>query len=157
MNAIAPSVLGRPGTFLPSARVSATCALFVLGGCAARSPFQEDPEVTARSLSKVITAEDIENYPSIRTVQDLLQRLVPGFRVVRGGARPGANVSVRLLGMSPVFVLNGMVLEDADVALVLDPHGLERIELLKYGASTSLLGMRGAEGAIVITSRVPRP
>jgi TonB-dependent SusC/RagA subfamily outer membrane receptor len=132
--------------------ILATCAALALPACASfRGP--DHIGGTQPAYTDVITTEHIEASPNSTTVREILERYVPGFRAT-GGTRPGGRVSVSLLGMrDPVFVLDGMVLEEAGVALFMDPRDVERIEVLKHGASTALFGFRGSNGAIVITSR----
>jgi len=143
-----PAVLGRYASFTG---ILTTCAIFVLGGCASPNPFQDDPEarpdIAQRREANVITANDIAQSPTSTSIQQILQRYVPGFRVT------GQN-SVSILGMgNPVFVLDGVTLEQADMALGVNPRDVERIEVLKHGASTALYGFRGSNGAIVITTK----
>ena len=147
MNGSTPAVPGRLGT---TARLLGTCLALVSYGCASPNPFQDDPEATARtapSYSNIITADDIAQIPTSSSIGEVLQRFVPGFRVT-------GQSTVSILGMgNPVFVLDGVMLEQADIALGVNPRDVERIEVMKHGASTAQFGFRGSNGAIVITTK----
>lgn len=148
MNGSTPAVPGRYASF---AGILTACAVFALTGCASSNPFQDDPEATPniaqRTDGNVITAADIAQSPTSTSIQQILQRYVPGFRIT------GDN-SVSILGMgNPVFVLDGITLERPDMALGVNPRDVERIEVLKHGASTALYGFRGSNGAVVITTK----
>ena len=147
MNGSTPSVFGRHGTF---ACLIATWFLLASTACASPNPYQDDPNATpqtAPSYSNVITADDIAQVPTSSSIGEVLQRFVPGFRMT-------GRSSVSILGMgNPVFVLDGIMMEQADIALGLNPRDVERIEVLKHGASTAQFGFRGSKGAIVITTK----
>jgi TonB-dependent SusC/RagA subfamily outer membrane receptor len=130
----------------------------LLTGCASSNPIRDDAVATPtnpqRVSSNVITADDIAHYPNSTTVQEILQFHVPGFRVTGDLARPGGGVGVSILGMgTPVFVLDGIIVDEPSIALGINPRDVERIEVLKHGASTSLFGFRGSNGAVVITTK----
>jgi TonB-dependent SusC/RagA subfamily outer membrane receptor len=147
MNGSTPAVLGRHGT---TVCLLATGFALVAAGCASPNPFQDDPAATARTApaySNVITADDIAQIPTSSSIGEVLQRFVPGFRVT-------GQSSVSILGMgNPVFVLDGVMLEQAEIALGINPRDVERIEVMKHGASTAQFGFRGSNGAIVITTK----
>lgn len=147
MNGSTPAVFGRHGTFVC---LLATGLVLASTSCASPNPYQDDPNSaprTAPSYSNVITADDIAQVPTSSSIGEVLQRFVPGFRVT-------GQSSVSILGMgNPVFVLDGIMMEQADIALGLNPRDVERIEVLKHGSSTAQFGFRGSNGAIVITTK----
>ncbi|MEP0366354.1 MAG: TonB-dependent receptor plug domain-containing protein [Cyclobacteriaceae bacterium] len=86
-------------------------------------------------------------------IYELLQRELPGVRVIRSGA-PGGGAQVLLNGVntisldpSPVFVVDGMVVEDISF---IAPFMIERVNVLK---EASVYGARGANGAIEIYTK----
>ena len=154
MNGSTPSVSRR----CSSTRWILTASTMLFTGCASSSAVRDDaaetPPVPRRVSSNVITADDIAHYSNSTTVQEILQFHVPGFRVTGDLARPGGGVGVSILGMgTPVFVLDGIILDQPGIALGINPRDVERIEVLKHGASTSLFGFRGSNGAVVITTK----
>jgi TonB-dependent SusC/RagA subfamily outer membrane receptor len=147
MNGTTPAVPGRHGSTLS---VLATCLLFALMACAPSNPFQDDPNeadaIPRRTSSGVITAEDIALTPSTVDLREIMERFIPGFLV------SGNTVTIR--GMrNPLFVVDGVMYEDAGLALGLNPRDVERIEVLKEGGETALYGLRGSAGAVVITTK----
>jgi TonB-dependent SusC/RagA subfamily outer membrane receptor len=137
---------------------AAACAAFAFAGCVSPDLLQDEPtaapNVAQRSSANIITADDIAQSPSNASIQEILRRYVPGFWVAGQSARPGGATQVSILGMdSPVFVLDGVILELPDMALAMNPSDVERIEVLKHGASTAMFGFRGSNGAILITTK----
>ena len=154
MNVSSPSILRRLGSAM---WIVGACAV-LSSGCASSNPYQEDGNTAAaaerRSSGNVITATDIARYPNNTSVLDILHALVPGFHVTGQASRPGGGLGVSILGMgSPVFVLDGVILDRPDPALAINPRDVEKIEVLKHGASQALYGFRGSNGAIVITTK----
>ncbi len=92
----------------------------------------------------------------VRTVDDLLAGRVPGLRV---RPTPNGGFAVRV---SSIATRNGyaeplLIIDDVPVALLpgeeltwLDPAKILRIDVLKDPAETSVYGVRGANGVIVI-------
>jgi len=147
-----------PGRYVSLACVLTACIALAPAGCASADIAQDGPttppNVQRRVSSNVITAEDIAQSSASISVLEILQRYVPGFRLVGQVGRPGGETRVSILGMgSPVFVLDGIVLDRPDMALSLNPRDVQQIEVLKHGASTALLGLRGSEGAVVIETK----
>lgn len=154
MNGSSPSILR---WFGPTGWSVTACAV-LFAGCASSSPYEEDATTPSaagqRSSANVITAADIARYPTSTSVLDVLHAHVPGFHVTGQAARPGGGLGVSILGMgNPVFVLDGVILERPDAALAINPRDVERIEVLKHGASQARFGFRGSNGAVVITTK----
>ncbi|MEO9474004.1 MAG: TonB-dependent receptor plug domain-containing protein [Cyclobacteriaceae bacterium] len=83
-------------------------------------------------------------------IYELLQRELPGVRIIRSGA-PGGGAQVQLTGVNtisldpnPVFVVDGMIVEDISF---IAPFMIVRVNVLK---EASIYGSRGANGAIEI-------
>jgi TonB-dependent SusC/RagA subfamily outer membrane receptor len=135
----------------------AIVASFLLGLCGAcASPMTErdaDEYPPARGSGSRIDAEEISRlYPSAATVEEILVRHFPGvaLRTTREGGV--ATTSVQILGMGqPLFVIDGVPLQITG-SLPVNPRDVESIEILK-DASTSLYGVRGANGVIVIATK----
>jgi TonB-dependent SusC/RagA subfamily outer membrane receptor len=138
-----------------AAALGAAAGIVVLGGCSA-SHFAQPPLDSSLSSSQSanrLTAEQIQNYPSSISVEDLLTRHFPGLHL-RGRREPGGATTVQVLGMgTPLYVVDGVPLQHTSGTLGLNPRDIEYIEVLKYGAATSLYGMRGANGVILIVTK----
>ena len=94
-------------------------------------------------------------------IAELLQGRVAGLEVIRS---PTGDISLRIRGglnslhndADPLLVIDGMPVLPAAVSSALKsikPHEIESIEILKDVSSTSVYGMRGANGVIVITTK----
>lgn len=122
-------------------------------------------------------AEDIIE-PVGTSIDQMLQGKVPGMSVMQMTSTVGAAPKIRIRGSStiignrePVWVLDGVVLEDPvkldatelnsmdRVNLIgnaisgLNPEDIERIDVLKDASATALYGTKAANGVIVIQQK----
>lgn len=104
------------------------------------------------------TAEQLTNVKTVR-VEELLVGRFPGVHVFR---TPRGGFTVRIRGFStvlgngePLYVVDGMPVEVDPVHGLnwLNPADIARIDVLKNPAETSMYGVRGANGVIVITTK----
>ncbi len=101
-----------------------------------------------------IDAKDIADRPSANPL-NLLQGKVSGVSVVASG-RPGSEPDIRIRGtnsingVKPVYVVDGILNDNINF---LNPADIESIEVLKDGSSLAIFGVRGANGAIAITTK----
>jgi TonB-dependent SusC/RagA subfamily outer membrane receptor len=95
----------------------------------------------------------------VAQVEQLLAGRFPGVTVVR--TRSG-GFSVRIRGAGtilgnkePLYVVDGVRVETTPGRGLdwLNPADIERIDVLKNPAETSIYGLRGANGVIVITTK----
>ena len=104
-----------------------------------------------------VKAKDIENRPASNPL-NLLQGKVSGLSVVNSG-RPGAEPDVRIRGtntingVKPIYVVDGILTDNINF---LNPSDIESIEVLKDPSSLAIFGVRGANGAIAITTKRAR-
>lgn len=98
----------------------------------------------------------------VKRVEELLAGRVPGVRVLP--TRSG-GFTIRIRGPNtlggheePLFVIDGMpiTLLPGEGLTWLNPADIERIDVLKDPVDTSLYGVRGANGVIVIRTRQGR-
>ena len=142
--------LSRPSGLL--AALILVPALLSSGCSSSRSGWGVSTQNAPRASLYFISAEEILNYPSATTVEDLLEQHFSGFRVRTPDERPGAVGEVYLVGAAnPLFVIDGVPTPYRG-ALALNPQDVSSIELVKHGAS-ALYGFRGSAGAILITTR----
>lgn len=104
-------------------------------------------------------------------IAELLQGQVPGLQVIRS---PNGDLSLLIRGGDlslhgdssghlsatqsgePLLVIDGMPVQEGQLSntlRALNPHEIARIEVLKDVASTSVYGIRGAHGVILITMK----
>ncbi|WP_343522052.1 TonB-dependent receptor [Pedobacter sp.] len=103
-----------------------------------------------------ISSEDIMKSPTPNPTNSLIGRL-PGLQAVQTSGQPGADAStLKVRGVatynnsSAIVVVDGIERPSfADV----DPNEIETVTVLKDAASTSIYGIRGANGVIVITTK----
>lgn len=101
-----------------------------------------------------VKAEEIANKPSPNALS-LLQGKVAGLTVVNNG-RPGAEPDVRIRGTNsingakPVYIVDGILNDNINF---LNPADIESVEVLKDPSSLAIFGVRGANGAIAITTK----
>lgn len=105
------------------------------------------------------------------SIEDLLRGKVSGLEVVHNGN----NVSFRIRGMSslnvgpgggvgpdrePLVVVDGVMIQQGNIGNALaglTPEDIKQINVLKDVASTSIYGLRGANGVILITTKAKLP
>lgn len=90
------------------------------------------------------------------SISQLLQGKAAGVQVTPASGAPGAGAVIRIRGVgtlnnaSPLFVVDGMLLDDIDF---LNPNDIESIEVLKDASATAIYGSRGANGVVIITTK----
>ncbi len=101
-----------------------------------------------------VKAKDIADKPAANAMS-LLQGKVTGLSVVNSG-RPGSEPDVRIRGtntingVKPVYIVDGILNDNISF---LNPADIESIEVLKDPSSLAIFGVRGANGAIAITTK----
>ncbi|MEZ4829228.1 MAG: SusC/RagA family TonB-linked outer membrane protein [Bacteroidia bacterium] len=103
-----------------------------------------------------VKAEEINKIPVANALQGL-QGKVPGVQISSVSGDPGENPVVRIRGIatflggaSPVFVVDGVILDDISF---LNSGDIESVEVLKDASATAIYGTRGANGVIIITTK----
>ena len=113
-----------------------------------------------KSVSAIttLTAESVESRPNASVVQ-MLQGQVPGLNIGTGSGQPGANSLIILRGVGsingniePLFIVDGVPV-DEDNFRSINNADVATISILKDASASSLYGSRGANGAIVITTK----
>lgn len=93
------------------------------------------------------------------TVENMLNGKVSGVYVAPGSGQPGSNGAVQIRGRatlsgstSPLWVIDGVIVgEDSGV---LNPSDIENMTILKDAASTAIYGSQGANGVIIVTTKM---
>ncbi len=101
-----------------------------------------------------VKAKDIADKPAANPLS-LLQGKVSGLSVVNSG-RPGEEPDVRIRGTNsvngakPIYIVDGIFTDNINF---LNPADIESMEVLKDPSSLAIFGVRGANGAIAITTK----
>ena len=105
------------------------------------------------SIAK-IEGKEIADKPNTNPVSSL-QGKVAGLSVVNNGT-PGSAPDIRIRGtvsigqVHPLYVVDGILQDNIDY---INPNDIESIEILKDPSSLAIFGVRGATGAIVVTTK----
>jgi TonB-linked SusC/RagA family outer membrane protein len=103
-----------------------------------------------------IKASDIQKINAVR-VEDAIQGRASGVTVVQSGS-PGSTPTVFIRGIpsyagsDPLVVIDGVQQSLVDFNS-LSPSDIESINILKDAATTSIYGVKGGNGVIVITTK----
>lgn len=152
-------------TFAAAVAGAAGCSRAASAPPAPTPPAPEQHGGSGRSLAGegtgsvgVVNGDRLQGVPS-RNIEELLAGRVAGVQVVQ---LPGGGISVRIRGATsfnastePLYVVDGMPVQvDRDRGIDwLSPADLLRIEILKDASTTSMYGVRGANGVVLITTR----
>ncbi|WP_034887658.1 SusC/RagA family TonB-linked outer membrane protein [Gillisia sp. Hel_I_29] len=121
-----------------------------------------------------VTAEEIELQPVVSPLQALQGRMA-GVEITSGGANPGAASTIRIRGINslraegnyPLYIIDGVPISAEPVetnSLLsnsgldplnnLNPSNIKSIEVLKDADATAIYGSRGANGVVLITTKI---
>ena len=105
-----------------------------------------------------VSGEQLQTVPSQSPVQGLQGR-VAGVQVTSSSGAPGAAPFVRIRGTgtlndaSPLFVVDGVLLRDAQDINYLNSSDIASVDILKDASATAIYGARGANGVVIITTK----
>lgn len=106
----------------------------------------------------IVSAEKL-NDVTTPNVSNMLQGKVAGVDVITNTGQPGGQPTIRIRGRSsirssvtPLWVLDGVIQHETPI---LNPVDVQSISVLKDAAAGALYGSRGANGVIVVTTKVP--
>jgi TonB-dependent SusC/RagA subfamily outer membrane receptor len=106
-----------------------------------------------------VTGEDIERTPSV-PVEQLMMNKFPGVWITR---MPDGSLSVRIRGTNsmqssnePLYIIDGTPVQPGPNGGLtgISPNDIASIEVLKDAAATTMYGVRGANGVIIIKTKV---
>ncbi|MEO5594629.1 MAG: SusC/RagA family TonB-linked outer membrane protein, partial [Chitinophagaceae bacterium] len=101
-----------------------------------------------------IEGKEVADKPNTNPVASL-QGKVAGLSIVNNGT-PGYAPDIRIRGtvsigqVHPLYVVDGILQDNIDY---INPNDIESMEVLKDPSSLAIFGVRGATGAIVITTK----
>lgn len=132
----------------------------------ARPTTTPQPEPQAAAPADTIRAADLTSGPiEVRPqepIASLLQGRTPGVDVV---LNHDGSISVRIRGASsfyasgePLYVVDGSPFTPGPGGSLtgINPHDIESIEVLKSPPETTLYGVRGGNGVILVTTKRPK-
>jgi TonB-linked SusC/RagA family outer membrane protein len=112
-----------------------------------------------------IKNEELAKAP-VPNFAEALKSQIPGVRVTRTDGKPGQGVNLLIRGENslnnsnePLIVIDGVPLagtgEKYNLGLSeLNPNDIESVDILKDAAAASIYGSRGANGVILITTKM---
>ena len=119
---------------------------------------QTAPAPETGKAGQEVTAKDISNTPT-GSVEKTLEGRFPGVVLFK---TPSGGIAIRIRGAtsgqplaSPLYIIDGTPVDpgpDGDLP-GLNPYDIESIKVLKDAASTSMYGIRGANGVIIIKTK----
>ena len=119
---------------------------------------QTTPAPVSGKTGQEVTAKDISNTPT-GSVEKTIEGRFPGVMLIK---TPSGGTAIRIRGAtsgqplaSPLYIIDGTPVEpgpDGDLP-GLNPYDIESIKVLKDAASTSMYGIRGANGVIIIKTK----
>jgi TonB-dependent SusC/RagA subfamily outer membrane receptor len=139
-------------------------------GCGGKAPPPSAPAPAAEGASGrsmegegtgsvgVVDGDDLHGRPAVH-IEELIEGQIAGVQVVH---HAGGGISFRIRGVGsinadnePLYVVDGMPVHVAPNRGLdwLNPGDIKRIEILKDASTTSMYGVRGANGVVVITTR----
>lgn len=130
--------------------------LVVATGCASKGGSVPNTQTT--DARQGVTAQDAQRTPT-ESVEKMLEGRFPGVVVQRS---PEGGLMIRISGASslygsnaPLYVIDGVPVEpgpNGDLTGI-NPYDIQSIRVLKDPANTSMYGVRGANGVIVIKTK----
>ena len=106
-----------------------------------------------------VTSEDIRTSPQ-RSIEQQLMAKVSGITVSRTSS---GSLAIRIRGVSslngnnnPLYVIDGLAVEAGPEGEMpgIDPYDIESIKVLKDAEAMTLYGSRGANGVIIIKTKL---
>ncbi len=158
MPSSSPKSFGRASLSLT---LLASVLVGLLPGCA-RSTAEDEVEPAPLAAAQVPIA-DSAGVPKRHQepIANLLERSTPGVRV---STNSDGSISVIIRGSSsfsgseePLYVIDGVPLPPGSGGRLagINPYDIESIKVLKDPPGTTLYGVRGANGVVLITTRRP--
>ena len=95
----------------------------------------------------------------VTTAAEALTGRIAGVQVTTPDGEPGSDIKIRVRGggsitqdNSPLYIIDGIAVETGLTGI--DPADIESIDVLKDASSTAIYGARGANGVVVVTTKI---
>lgn len=137
----------------------ATLALVAAGCASGGGARTSNPASDSTRTGQAVTARDMRQTPT-GSVEKALEGRFPGVTVLR----TESGLAIRMRGAAsvhgpnaPLYVIDGVPVEPGPNGDLtgLNPADIESIRVLKDAASTTMYGVRGGNGVIVIKTKRP--
>lgn len=108
-----------------------------------------------------VKGDALEDRP-VGNIASALQGELAGVEVRTTSGAPGGGVQINVRGATsinedgnsnPLFVVDGVPMDEDFDLVNLNPQDIESIEVLKDASSSAIYGSRGANGVVIITSK----
>lgn len=108
-----------------------------------------------------VKAEDLADRP-VSNIASALQGELAGVDVQSTSGAPGSSVQIKVRGATsinedgntnPLYVVDGVPMDEGFDLQLLNPQDIESIEVLKDASSSAIYGSRGANGVIIVTCK----
>ena len=106
-----------------------------------------------------VSSKEINLTPVVSPEQ-ALQGRAPGVQVLNQSGQPGDRPAIRVRGIGtdynsePLYLVDGIAVNSIDN---INPGDIQSMEVLKDGAATAIYGARGANGVVLITTKMGSP
>lgn len=108
-----------------------------------------------------VKGDDLSDRP-VSNIASALQGELAGVDIQSTSGAPGSAVQIKVRGATsinedgntnPLYVVDGIPMDDGFDLQQLNPQDIESIEVLKDASSSAIYGSRGANGVIIITCK----
>ncbi|MBS1532204.1 MAG: TonB-dependent receptor plug domain-containing protein [Bacteroidetes bacterium] len=115
-----------------------------------------------KSVTGAVTTATPEtfNQGAIFNPVDQLSGKVAGLTITEPGGDPNQNAQISIRGqssflgnLSPLFVVDGVILDDASEFQSIPPDEIVSYTVLKDASASAIYGVRGANGVVIVTTR----
>lgn len=115
-----------------------------------------------RAVSGAVSSVNFKQFQdrSFSNVTQALSGQIAGVNISQAQGAPGVSPIIRIRGVSsitagtnPLFVVDGVPLENFNLNMV-NPQDIESVEVLKDASSAAIYGSRGANGVILVTTKL---
>ncbi|WP_210521518.1 SusC/RagA family TonB-linked outer membrane protein [Hymenobacter terricola] len=118
----------------------------------------QERKMLATSIS-TISAKSVELVP-VASPAEALVGLVAGAQITEPSGEPGSTATIRIRGLgsisagnSPLYVVDGYPLNNADSFNQIPPSDILSIQVLKDAAACAIYGSRGGNGILIVTTK----
>lgn len=108
-----------------------------------------------------VKGDDLADRP-VSNIASALQGELAGVDVQSTSGAPGSSIQIKVRGATsinedgntnPLYVVDGVPMDDGFDLQQLNPQDIESIEVLKDASSSAIYGSRGANGVIIVTCK----
>jgi TonB-dependent starch-binding outer membrane protein SusC len=103
-----------------------------------------------------INTKDISGV-QVTGLDQAIQGRIAGVQVTQNSGEPGGSVSIRIRGVGsinstnePLYIVDGVPYGSLNA---INPNDIERIDVLKDAASSSIYGSRASNGVVLVTTK----